>query len=48
VVAIAVALHCILVLAIYLGLLLLIGGVEKEDVRWLRTVVQGERADKGL
>lgn len=36
--------HCVLVLAIYLVLLLLIGGVEKEDLFWLRTVVRKEES----
>ncbi|MBE6628212.1 MAG: hypothetical protein E7629_04725 [Ruminococcaceae bacterium] len=43
-----VALHCLLVLMIYLALLLLLGGVEKEDLFWLRTVFQKEKKEKGL
>ena len=37
-----VAFHCLLVLAIYLGLLVLVGGLEREDLTWLHSLFQKE------
>ena len=42
----AVTLHCLFVLVLYTALLLLLGGVEKEDLVWGRSVFQRERPER--
>lgn len=39
----SVAFHCLFVLILYLVLLLLMGGVEREDLDWLRSLFQREK-----
>ncbi len=44
----AVAFHCLFVSALYLALLFLIGGIEKDDLKWLQTLFQKDKSESAL